>query len=108
MKYLMLICAEPGVVVAPEDASPGAWIEEMTERKIRLEGNRLRPVEQARTIRMRDGEILATDGPYAETKDQIGGYDIIECADLDEAIEVAAKHPVAKWGTIEVRPIWEM
>src|SRR5215467_2220731 len=99
MKYLMLICSEPGVVVSPEDASPEAWVEEMTERKIRLEGDRLRPIEEARTIRMRNGELLATYGPFAETKDQIGGYDIIDCDNLDEAIEVAAKHPVAKWGT---------
>ena len=50
--------------------------------------------------------MLIADGPFAETKEQIAGYDIIECADLDEAIEVAAKHPVARFGTIEVRPFW--
>jgi hypothetical protein len=56
---------------------------------------------------MRSGEVLLSDGPFAESKEQMGGYNIIECADLDEAIEVASKHPVAKYGMIEVRPIWE-
>jgi hypothetical protein len=49
---------------------------------------------------------VVSDGPFAETKEQMGGYDLIECKDLDEAIEVAAKHPVARYGTIEVRPLW--
>ena len=56
---------------------------------------------------MRGDEVLLSDGPFAETKEQVGGYDLIECADLDEAIEMASKHPVARFGTIEVRPIWE-
>jgi hypothetical protein len=56
---------------------------------------------------MHGGEVLLSDGPFAESKEQMGGYHIIECADLDEAIEVATRHPVAKYGTIEVRPIWE-
>lgn len=56
---------------------------------------------------MRDGELLASDGPFAETKEQMGGFAIIECADLDEAVAKAAQHPVAQFGTIEVRPIWE-
>jgi len=56
---------------------------------------------------VRGDEVLLSDGPFAETKEQVGGYDLIECADLDEAIEMASKHPVARFGTIEVRPIWE-
>jgi hypothetical protein len=51
--------------------------------------------------------VLITDGPFAETKEQIGGFDILDCADLDEALEVASKHPVATFGTVEVRPFWE-
>jgi hypothetical protein len=58
-------------------------------------------------VRVREDEVLLTDGPFAETKDQIGGFTMIECADLDEAIEVASMHPVAKLGMIEVRPVWE-
>ena len=73
-----------------------AWFEEMTRRGVRLDGDRLRPVSDATSVRVRDGELLVADGPFAETKEQIGGYDMIECADLDEAIEIAAKHPVAE------------
>ena len=60
----------------------------------------------ATTVRVRDGQTLVADGPFAETKEQIGGFDILECADLDEAIELASKHPVAKFGTLELRPFW--
>jgi hypothetical protein len=65
----------------------------------------LEPVCDARTVRLRASEVLVTDGPFAETKEQIGGYDVIECADLDEAITIASRHPVARIGTIEVRPL---
>ena len=67
----------------------------MDRRGIRLQGNQLRPVSDATTVSVRGGEVLIADGPFAETKEQIAGYDIIDCADLDEAIEVASKHPVA-------------
>jgi len=63
-------------------------------------------VSDATIVRLRDKEVLIADGPFAETKEQIAGYDILECADLDEAIEVASKHPVAKFGVVEVRPFW--
>ena len=59
-------------------------------------------------MRVRNGEVLATDGPFAETKEQLAGYYVVDCKDLDEAIEVAAKIPGARDGSIEVRPIWEM
>ena len=78
----------------------------MEGRGVRLQGAPLRPVSDATTVRVRQDEVLISDGPFAETKEQIGGFDILECADLDEAIEVAAKHPVARIGTIEVRPFW--
>jgi len=57
--------------------------------------------------RVRDGELLISDGPFAETKEQMGGFDIIECASLDEAVEIAARHPAAASGAIEVRPLWQ-
>jgi hypothetical protein len=63
-------------------------------------------VRDSTTVRVREGEVLVADGPFAETKEQIGGFDIIDCADLDEAIEIASKHPVATFGTIEIRPFW--
>jgi hypothetical protein len=79
----------------------------MDGRGVRLEGDRLRPVSDATSVRVRGGEVLVTDGPFAEAKEQIAGYDVIECTDLDEAIEVASKHPMARFGMIEVRPFWE-
>jgi hypothetical protein len=107
MKYLLLICVDESVEVSPEDSSPVAWVEEMDGRGVRLQGNRLRPVRDATTVRVRDGELLLTDGPFAEAKEQMAGFDVIECADLDEAIEVASRHPAARFGTIEVRPFFE-
>ncbi|HEU5108327.1 MAG TPA: YciI family protein [Micromonosporaceae bacterium] len=105
MKYLMFVCtdesAEGGEV---DDVMP--WVEEMDRRGVRLDGNRIRPPGDATTLRVRGGETLLTDGPFAETKEQIAGYDVLECADLDEAIEVAAKHPMARYGQIELRPFW--
>ena len=65
-------------------------------------------VSDASTVRVRDGEVLVADGPFAETKEQIAGFYIIDCADLDEAIEIAARNPGARHGTIEVRPVWEI
>lgn len=71
-------------------------------------GNRLHPVAQATTVRVRDGKKLVTDGPFAETKEQLGGYFLIEAKDLDEATAIAARIPSARMGAIEVRPVWEM
>jgi hypothetical protein len=105
MRYLMLICVDEDV---EPNADPGPWIQEMEGRGVRRTGNRLRPVRDSTTVRVRDGEILVMDGPFAETKEQIGGFDVLECADLDEAIEVASKHPAAAFGTIELRPFWGM
>jgi hypothetical protein len=79
----------------------------MQRRGLRRDGSRLRPVSDATAVRVQGGEVVLSDGPFAETKEQIAGYDVIDCKDLDEAIEVASKHPVARFGTIEVRPFWE-
>jgi hypothetical protein len=105
MKYLMMVCIDEPF---PADAKvdPGAWVAEMDGRGVRLFGDRLRGAGDATTVRVRDGETLITDGPYAETKEQMGGFDIIDCVDLDEAIEVASKHPIARYGMIELRPYW--
>src|SRR3954470_3582405 len=115
MRYLMLICTEE---TADEASSPeeqaagmaeyGVFMEEMGKRGVLQGGERLRPTTDATTVRVRDGEIVTSDGPFAETKEQVGGYYMVDCKDLDEAIEVAAKIPGAKFGSIEVRPIWEM
>jgi hypothetical protein len=84
-----------------------AWVKEMDGRGVRLLGDRLAAISEATTVRVRDGEVLIADGPFAETKEQIAGFDILDCRDLDEALEVASKHPVARFGTLEVRPFWE-
>lgn len=111
MKYLLLICASESAEPSPAeeagaDTDIASWLAEMNGRGVRLQGNELRPASDGRTVRVRGGQVLIADGPFAETKEQIAGFDILECADLDEAIEVAAKHPVARFGTIEVRPFW--
>ena len=107
MKYLMLVTSSETVEVAPADADPTAWVEEMERRGVREQGNRLRPVSDATSIRVREGQTLISDGPFAETTEQIGGFDILDCADLDEAIEIAAKHPAARFGALELRPYWD-
>ena len=106
MKYLVFICAEG--LPAPEELAvlqrecPG-WVEEMDGRGVRLLGRELDLPETAATVRVRGGQTLVTDGPFAETKEFIAGFDILECADLDEAIEVAAKHPSSWFQTLEIR-----
>lgn len=113
MKYMLMICGDESVELTPEEeAAMGpdteSWVTEMDGRGVRLEGDRLRPVSDATSVRVRDTEVLIVDGPFAETKEQIAGFDIIECPDLDEAIGVAAKHPMARHGVIEVRPFWPL
>ncbi len=107
MRYMILVCVDESVEVSPEESLPTAWVQEMDAQGVRKFGSRLRPVSDATTVQVRGGEVLLSDGPFAETKEQIGGFDLLECEDLDEAIEVASKHPAAKFGTIEVRPLWE-
>jgi hypothetical protein len=107
VRYLMLVCVDESVEVSPEEALPTAWVQEMDSRGIRQFGSRLRPISDATTVQVRGGEVLLSDGPFAETKEQMGGFDVLDCKDLDEAIEVASKHPGAQFGTIEVRPLWE-
>ena len=112
MKYMMFVCTDPSIELGAEEAAAigpaaQAWVREMEARGVRLLGNEIGPVRDATTVRLRAGEVLVADGPFAETKEQIAGFDILECADLDEAIEVASKHPVAKYGTLELRPFAE-
>lgn len=73
-----------------------------------LGGARLRSTTMSTTVQVRDGDLVIADGPFAETQAQIAGFYLIDCTDLDEAIEVAAKVPAARYGTVEVRPAWEM
>lgn len=106
MRFLMFVCVDQELV-GTVDEDPTAWVAETTAKGQRLAGQALHPVSDATTLWPKDGGgTFVSDGPFAETKEQIAGYDLIECADLAEAIEVAAKHPVAKFGAIELRPVW--
>jgi hypothetical protein len=112
MKYMLLFWVdESGEITPDEDAAQivavKSWVEEMTEHGITLSGGSLRSAREAKIARVRDGELLVTDGPFAETKEQIGGYVVIECADLDAALGVAAEHPLARTAQVEVRPFWD-
>lgn len=103
----MFVCVDPAAEkYLPEGDNVVDWVAEMDRRKVRILGNRLEGLKDAKTVRKRDGKVLVTDGPFAETKEWIAGFDILECADVDEAIEVASQHPMARFGRIEVRPFW--
>ncbi|MFC4118057.1 YciI family protein [Nonomuraea zeae] len=108
MKYLLMIGLDESDL--PEEIARhgcGGWSEEMTRRGVIKGGVGLRPATEATTVRVRDGDVLLSDGPFAETKDQIGGFSLIECAGLEEAVEIASAHPVARYGSIEIRPVLE-
>jgi hypothetical protein len=90
-----------------EDAEIEAWAAEVNERGVNLYGGHLRPVCDAVTVRVRGGEVLVSDGPFAETKEQIAGFNVLECGDRDEAVAVASRHPTATIGTFELRPLAE-
>jgi hypothetical protein len=106
MKYLMFVCSdpEPDTDPAPEPDIE-AWVEENDAAGRRVRGAALAPPSAATTVRIRDGEALITDGPFAETREVIVGFDLLECADLDEAIAVARAHPMARGGRLEIRPL---
>jgi hypothetical protein len=112
VKYALLICDDEAVSPANDEleADPvhQAWRADLERRGGMLFGVRLHPVIDATTVRVRDGETLVSDGPFAETKDFVGGVVIIECANLDDAIAVAAGHPYARWGGVEIRPVWHL
>ena len=115
MRYILLIANDEQSYLARSQqeadttlAAYGKWAENMAAQGKLQGGERLRPTSDATTVQIRNGEVLTSDGPFAETKEQIGGYFLVDCKDLDEAIEVASQLPGAKDGTIEVRPIWEM
>jgi len=107
VKYFMFVIDDPTAEpYDPAQDTIAEWVAEMTSRGVAIEGDRLRPAADARTLRVRGGETVISDGPFTDSKELIAGFDILECADLDEAIEVASKHPMARFGRIELRPFW--
>ncbi|XUL93059.1 YciI family protein [Streptomyces galilaeus] len=107
MKYMLLVCGDD-TADASGMAPVEPWVEELGDRGVRLHGHRLALPADAVTVRVRGGEVLRTDGPFAETKEYVAGFDVLECDTLEEAVEAAAKHPVATIGAMEVRPFWPM
>ena len=115
MRYLLMIAGDESqftTATAAQNAAMSAeyaeYTKAMADRGVLQGGERLRPTSDATTVRVRNGETLSTDGPFAEKKEQLAGFYLVDCKDLDEAIEVAALIPGARTGSIEVRPIWEL
>lgn len=113
MEYMLLIYmdessfdASPEEVEGHADAF-AAYTREMVDRGVLRAGAPLQPTQTATTVQVRDGETMTTDGPFVETKEALAGFYLMECRDLDEAIEVASKIPAAHFGSIEVRPIFQ-
>jgi hypothetical protein len=112
MKFMLFVCADRDAydrfAQEPRDPDePMPWADELDAAGIRLDGDELQSYREATTVRVRGGEVLRGDGPFAETKEVIVGYDVIDCKDLDEAVAIAARHPVAAGGVIEIRPFRE-
>ena len=114
MRYMLLIAVDDasGHQLPPDEEAAlmveyGAFNAALDEAGAMQGGARLLPTSSATTVRVRDGETLVTDGPFAETKEHLGGFYLIEAADLDAATGWAAKIPGARFGSVEIRPIWE-
>lgn len=111
MRYALLMCADESAVISHEErsrrvAAHAAFQDQMRERGVLLASEQLHPTQTATTVRCWDGgDIMISDGPFAETNEQISGVFIVECKDLDEAIDVATRVPAAWYGTVEVRPV---
>src|SRR5947208_16584970 len=105
MRLLLRMRGDEG---AAANADEGCFVgsERRLERGVRQGGGGLRPPAEGRAVRVRRRQLLLSDGPFAETKEQVGGFCLIECRDMDEAVEVAAQHPAAGYGTIEIRELW--
>jgi hypothetical protein len=112
MKYLLLIYGEENAWAKFSEAEAKQlygefmqFTEQLQSAKQHVSSHRLQPVATATSVRLRDGKRVVTDGPFAETREQLGGYYLVEAKDLDEAIAIAAKIPSARFGTVEVRPV---
>ena len=111
MRYALLVCVDENKELTEQDverqyAEFMGFQDEMEARGVLISRERLRPTSLSTTVRVRDEGLVVADGPFAETKEQIAGFYIIECEDLDEAIEIASRNPGARYGTVEVRPVW--
>jgi hypothetical protein len=112
MKFLMLVCRDESIAFSPEDRQNigpqvQAWVSEMEKRGVRLQGDVLAPINASVTVSVRGRETYVERGPRVEITAPASGFNLLECADVDEAIEVSAKHPIARFGVIELRPFAE-
>jgi hypothetical protein len=117
MQYVLLIydegSANPSAPPPPDDVMAGVmdaynrFTQDCRDRGVYVAGEALQNIASATTVRVRDGQTLTTDGPFAETKEALGGFYLLECRDLDEALEFAARCPAAALGSVEVRPVWD-
>jgi hypothetical protein len=102
MKYMLFVCVDPAATPTEAPGDIDEWLAAVKD--VRLDGNELMRPKEARSVRVRDGNTLVTEGPFTETQEWIAGYDILDCDSLEEALGYAAKHPLARAGVIEVRP----
>ena|SRR5215472_15954481 len=110
MRYMMFVVVDPDAAAQAEPSADELtieqWLAEVDGSGKRITGDALRPVSEAKTVRVSRGEVIVSDGPFAESKEWIAGFDILECENLDEAIAIAARHPQANGGKLEIRPFW--
>jgi hypothetical protein len=113
MRYALLMCTDESAAISHEErarrvAACASFQDQMRERGVLLASEQLHPTQTATTVRCWDGgDIMVSDGPFAEAREQVSGFFIVECKDLDEAIDVATRVPAAWYGTVEVRPVAE-
>ena len=109
MQIMMFVVADPEVEAGEVDQEEVAeWDRVMAERGVLQRAMRLRPADEAKTVRVRGGAVIVTDGPFTESKEWIAGYDLLEVADLDEAEAIARTDQLARFGALELRPVWPL
>jgi hypothetical protein len=106
MQYVMLVRVDPDLPV-PEGSDVSPWVEEGASTGMRLEGDPVAEPDAARTVRVRDGRTLVSDGPFAEMQEVVAGYDLLEADSLEQAADYASRHPVAAFGALEIREVWQ-
>lgn len=109
MRYLMLVLTDP-TLDSPDEGpvTIETWVDETYGSGRAVIGDRLRPTAEAKTVRRRKGEVIVSDGPFAEAYELIGGFDVLECDTLEEAVELASRHPMAAAGVIQLHPAWPL
>ncbi|MFF2632882.1 YciI family protein [Microbacterium sp. NPDC058021] len=109
MRYLMLVLTDPDLDTPEEVPVPiEQWVQEAYDTGRAVTGDRLRPASEATTVRRRRREVIVSDGPFAEAYELIGGFDVLECDTLEEAVELASRHPMATAGVIQLHPAWPL